>query len=803
MTLYILLMLSALPVWTQGRVSGWVRDSTGGVLPFVNVGIVGTSVGTTSDARGHYELAVGSTDSVTLRFSHTGYLVVERRLKVEGRTSLDVRMRPVAQMLEGVEVVDDKTRQSTFTSIDVQKLDDAVGPAGGVESIIKLLPDVQSNNEMSSQYSVRGGSFDENLVYINGVEVMRPMLIRSAQQEGMSIINPDLVSYILFSPGGFDATYGDKLSSVLDITYSRPTAFAGKASLSLLGGSASVQGPIGEKWDYAVGLRQHSNNYVLGGMDTKGSYTTSYTDVQALLGFHPTERWDVGAMLIWTRNVYGLVPESQTTSFGGFFNPMTIRIYFDGQEVDSYNTILGALTANYRPDDDWRFDASVSVQHLNERERYDVQDQYWLYEVALDSRSGDTAQFDRGVGTFLEHARNRLSTMVYNFDLRATRYASLGSWQAGVKVQGEHFVDHLREWRWVDSAGYALPTDILPYGDSSNYPQNPILQQFINADNTLSALRGGAFLQRDVNFSTASGAEVRLVAGVRGQLYNTDSHTRGLISPRISASYKPGIKHDMLFRLAAGIYQQSPLYREYRRADGSLQTDLHPQTAYQMTGTVDWRFRMWQKSFSLTTDIYYKYLTHLIPYTVDNLRLLYEPDLEAVGYATGISIRLNGELVEGLESWASVSLMQTQENILGDTLGWLPRPTDQRFSFKLFLQDNMPTIPWWRMSLSLIYGSGTPISVPNRAHQEPVLRLPSYYRVDWGNTVQLLQFEKIRSIPMFRHLKDIQIGVEIFNLFNFRNVVSYLWVSDYDGRPFRVPNYLTARQVNVKLTVLF
>lgn len=803
MTLLAALMTVAFAA-AQGTVVGTVRDSAGRALEFVNVGIDGTVLGTSTDQYGRYRLTVDRADTVLLRYSFTGFKSEERRMSVKGEVRLDIRMRPMAQMLEAVEVSDDKVRQSTFTQVDVQKLDDAVGPAAGVESLIKLLPDVQSNNEMSSQYSVRGGSFDENLVYLNGVEVMRPMLIRSAQQEGMSIINPDLVSYILFSPGGFDATYGDRLSSVLDITYARPTAFGARASVSLLGGSLSMQGKAGERADYAVGFRQHSNTYILGSLDTKGSYTTSYTDLQALFGFHPSDKVDLGALFIWTHNIYGLVPESQTTSFGGFFNPMTVRIYFDGQEQDSYHTLLGAFTASYRPDDDWRFDAALSVQRLNEREHYDVQDQYFLYEVALDGQTGDTAQFDRGVGTFLEHARNRLLSTVASVDLRATRHARLGDWQAGLKSQIEYFDDHLREWRWVDSAGFALPVIWPTFGDTSNMPSSPVLQDFVNADNTLRTLHAAAFVQRDVGFTTRRGSEVRLVAGVRGHLYG-GSHvgTTPMFSPRLSASYKPNIPQDILFKLAAGIYSQAPLYREYRRQDGTLAENLPPQTSYQLMATADWRFSIAKRPFSLTADLYYKYLDHLIPYTVDNLRLRYEPDLQAIGYATGLSLRLNGELVDGLESWVSLGIMKTQEDILGDTLGWVPRPTDQRVSFKLFLQDNIPQIPWWRMSLSLVYGSGMPVTEPGGSRRAEPLRLPAYYRVDWGNTVSLMQFDRIRNLRWLSRVNDLQVGLEVFNLFNFRNVVSYLWVTDYDNRPFRVPNYLTARQLNIKITLVF
>lgn len=797
------LLLLPLTMAAQGVVKGTVKDSvTGEALHYAAVGVVGTTIGTTTDAQGRYRLELPSADSVTLLFSYVGYRTVERRVAASGGRHLDIRMYPMAQQLDGVEIVSDKLRSTTFTPIGIDKLDDAVGPAGGVESLIKMLPDVQSNNELSSQYSVRGGSFDENLVYINGIEVFRPMLIRSAQQEGMSIINPDLVSYILFSPGGFDATYGDKMASVLDITYSRPESFQGKASASLLGMSASVQGRAGERLSYAVGLRQHSNRYVLGSLDTKGSYTTNYTDVQALARYHVNDRLDIGALALWTRNVYGLVPESQTTTFGGFYLPLTLRIYFDGQEQDRYNTLLGAVTADYRANDNWNLTGSLSAQHIAEVESYDVQSQYWLYELAMGETAGDTVMFDRGVGTFLEHARNRLTTDLLAATLGATRYAALGSWQMGLKVQMEEIGDHLREWRWVDSAGYALPSTILPAGDSGNAVLNPILQNYASADNHLLTLRGGAYLQRDVNFTTTNGADIKLVAGVRGQLYKVDVATKphAMLSPRISASYKPRIQQDLLFRLAAGIYRQAPFYREYRRTNGTLLPDLEPQTSYQVMGTADWRMQLWQRPFTLTADLYYKYITDLIPYTIDNLRLRYLPDESAVAYATGLSVRINGELVDGLESWASLSLMQTQEDLTGDTLGWLARPTDQRFSLKVFLQDNLPTLPWWRMSLSLVYGSGTPVA---RYADGAAFRLPAYYRVDWGNTLQLSQFDRIKNTRLFRHIDDIQVGIEVFNLFNFRNVVSYLWVSDYLNQRYPVPNYLTARQLNVKVTVLF
>jgi len=814
--LYILLLTLVIgQAMGQGIVEGVVTDAANNHrLEFVNVGVMGKSVGTVTNGRGFYQLRLSETDSLTLRFSFTGYEPQEHRVFLEHGKAVrvNVSLKQVAQQLQAVEVNDEKSRQSSFTQIEVQKLESAVGPTGGVEALIKMLPDVSSHNELSSQYSVRGGSFDENLVYINDIEIFRPMLIRSGQQEGLSIINPDLVDYILFSPGGFDATYGDKLSSVLDITYSRPQQFKAKISGSLLGASASAQGRVGERFSYAVALRQHSNRYILGSMDTKGRYTTSYTDIQSIFGYHVNDKLDLSAMAIWTRNVYGLVPESATTTFGTFFQPLVLNVYFDGQEQDKYNTLLGSFLADYHPNDDWTFKNSISVQHVNESERFDVQSQYWLYELGMGESAGDTMMFDRGVGTFLEHARNRLVTDIFTANLRAIRQVKLGTWTTGLTAQLEQIDDHLREWKWVDSAGYPLPYVPTIPGDSSMMPVNPILQQYVNSNNTMQTWRVATYTQRELNFVTRKNAELKVLLGLRAHVYESTMESNGvsgqtkphlMLSPRVSVNYKPKWEKDFLFRLATGIYHQAPFYREYRRDDGTLQPNLKPQTSYQTMATADWNLRIWDKPFKITADIYYKYITDLIPYTVDNLRIRYMPDASAVGYTTGLSLRINGELIEGLESWASFSLMQARQDIDGDGLGWLPRPTDQRLSFKVFLQDNIPDMPWWRMSLNLIYGTGTPVHVPYHTVSGYTERLPSYYRIDWGNTIQFSQIESLKNTRLMQFVDDIQISLEVFNLFNFRNVISYLWVSDYENRSYPVPNYLTARQLNLKVTVLF
>ena len=800
-------------LWAQGVLQGRVSNVEGKPVEYANVGVTNakTPYGAVSDARGFYRLSVKSADSISLRITCTGYQPQELRLKLMPKEtrSLNITLQPLSTQLDEVVVSDDRIRSTTFTQIDIQKIENTVGPNEGVETLIKTLPDVSSNNELSSQYSVRGGSFDENLVYINGVEIYRPQLIRSGQQEGMSIINPDLVDNLFFSPGGFDATYGDRMSSVLNIIYSRPLERRHRVSLSLLGASASAQGLLGDRFSYSVGLRHHNNSYIFKSMDTEGSYTTSYTDLQGIFGYRISPTLDLSVLAIWTRNAYGLIPSSRTTTFGGSTTQsLEFDVYFDGREADKYNTLLGSVALDYHPSDDFQLRWITSAQYNQEQELYDIQDQYWLYEVGVGESASDTNRFDRGVGTFLEHARNYLDMGIYATELRAVSYASLGNWNFGVKAQLEQIHDRMREWKWVDSAGYSFPTDHHTPGLDDTVVFNPQLQLFCNANNQLQTLRGIAYLQREINLYTRRDNLIRLRAGARAQYYTTVAegsrlNAQLLFSPRLSVNYKPHSQRDILYRLAAGVYQQPYLYREVRRPDGSLCADLPAQTSYQATGTVDWNVRLWDKPFRFTADIYYKYITHLVPYTIDNLRIRYNPDQEAVGYAAGVSLRINGDFVPGLESWASVSLMKTQEDILGDGLGWLSRPTDQRLNFKIFLQDYLPRFPWWRMSLSFLYGTRVPVTSPNPNDLPGVHSLPPYFRVDWGNTVQLTRFQRIRNSKLGHIFNDLSLGVDVFNLFNYRNVVSFIWVADYTNRYYAVPNYLTARQVNVKLTATF
>ena len=802
-------------LFAQVVLEGKVRDGKNNKsLEFVNVGVVGAAkpIGTTTDRNGNYRFSVPPCDSVRVRFSFTGYepftvVLCYKDLKSPHR--LNVELHEAATTLEEVKVTDEKSRTSSFTHIDIQKIENNVGPNDGVESLIKTLPDVSSNNELSSQYSVRGGSFDENLVYVNGVEVFRPMLVRSGQQEGMSIINPDLVEAINFSPGGFDASFGDKMSSVLDILYGRASEFRGGVSASLLGISGFVKGSVKDRFSYSVGLRRHSNRYIFSSLDTKGSYSTAYTDAQGIFSYKVNDKLDVSLLTLWTNNRYGLIPESQITTFGSFMKSLELDVYFDGGETDKYATLLGAVTFDWHPSEDFGLKLITSAQTNSEREFYDIQSQFWLYERGMGS-DATVDKFDRGIGTFLEHARNTLKTDIFNLELKGVNYLRLGNLNWGVKAQYERIADHLKEWKWVDSAGYAMPTTFESWGVAENLPSNPILQFCANAENQIGTFRTMAFVQREWNFTTHKNADIRLLGGLRAQYAQTERLDAGnesnqlfLFSPRVLASYHPNWKRDILFRFAAGVYQQAPFYREMRRNDGSLNLNVKSQQSYQVMQSADWNFKMWDQPFKFTADLYYKYLQDIVPYTIDNLRMRYDADKTAVGYVAGLSLRLNGEFVKGLESWASLSIMQTQEDIEGDGLGWIARPTDQRISFKLFFQDYVPQIPWWRMSLSFIVGSGTPVTFPYQRDRSQDYRLPTYFRVDWGNMVQLSRFEKIKHSALMRHIDDILVGVEIFNLFDHRNVVSFIWVADYENIYYPVPNYLTARQFNVKVTVEF
>ena len=648
----MLLLSLTIEAQNAATLRGRVCNAEGKPLQYATVAAVSLNPikGVVTDVNGKYSLQLPVDTLLAISVRYTSYATYDTAIRLKaGTNTIDFTLHSQATQLGPVTITDEKSRSSTFTPIRMEQIENIVGPQAGVESLLKTMPDVSSNNELSSQYSVRGGSFDENLVYINRVEVYRPMLVRNGQQEGTSIVNPDLVDNIMFSPGGFDATFGDRMASVLDIRYGLPYADAdtaahrffreskGSVSASFLGASLSLRGIAGDRLSYAIGLRQHSNRYIFNSLDTKGNYTTSYSDLQALLSYKASEKLDLQLMAIASRNIYGLIPESQTTTFGGWQEVMQFQVYYEGEERDSYRTGMAALTADWHPKDDFKLRWTNAFQTNRENEKYDILSQFMLYELNVGNLddNGEPERFDRGIGSFLEHARNYLTTNIYSSELQGTHYAVMGNWNWGVKVHYEQVRDRMREWKWVDSAGYAMPTQMPTPGASTNQPYAPVLQLFCRANHTVSTLRFSSFLQRNVDLYTKRGDLFSIVGGLRMQGYridfeddnktgnvsnyehdilfdDTSAFNNGfLISPRVSLNYKPKWEKDILFRLAGGIYSQAPFYREYRYDDGTLNHAIRPQHSYQAMGTMDWNLHFGKHPFKLTADVYYKYIAIL------------------------------------------------------------------------------------------------------------------------------------------------------------------------------------------------
>ncbi|MDR1951074.1 MAG: TonB-dependent receptor plug domain-containing protein, partial [Bacteroidales bacterium] len=548
-----------------------------------------------------------------------------------------------------------------------------------VEALIKTMPGVSSNNELTSQYSVRGGNYDENLVYVNDVEIFRPFLIRSGEQEGLSFINPDLVSTVQFSAGGFDAKYGDKMASVLDIRYKRPNEFAGSVSLDLLGASAHLEGASkNQKWKGLIGVRQKSNQYLLNSLPTEGDYRPSFTDVQTYIFYTPNPRLELDVLGNISLNKYQLIPTSRRTKFGTPNNPLGLYIYFEGQEIDRFNSLFGAFSTTYRPHVNLQHRFTVSGFQSVEREFFDILGAYHLSETEGNENSdefGDSREL-LGVGAYLNHARNELNAIIYNLNYQGRFFTSKMYWLWGAKFQSEDILDYLNEWKMVDSMNYTLPNPPLDNIGGFNPSRPPLLQNVYKSEQHLISNRYQFFLQNNMELSS----ELALVAGIRMSFW--DFNKEFLVSPRASLTYVPTSLSDWTFRFATGVYYQPPFYRELRDLDGNLNPNIKSQRSIHFVCGADYYLKLWERPFKLTSEAYYKALNNLIPYEIDNVRVRYLAKNIGKGYATGVDFRLAGEVVKGIESWASLSIMSTKESINGAS--HVPRPTDQRVNFNLF-----------------------------------------------------------------------------------------------------------------------
>ncbi len=823
----------------RATVNGYVFDMENRPLELVNIAIENIPGGTTTDENGYFSINVPPDVHVEIMFSFVGHKLkkIPIHLRHGEVRSVKVFLEALTTKLPDFEVISDFYRESNLVRIDPRTAQVIPTPSGGIESVIQTLPGVTTTSELSYQYSVRGGNFDENLIYVNDIEIYRPLLIRSGQQEGLSFINSDLVSSVLFSAGGFDARYGDKLSSVLDIQYKKPTEFAGSFSGSLLGGAAHVEGMTSKRnISYILGFRHKSNQYLLRSLESKGDYKPSFTDFQAYFSYEYTPQWTFGFFTNLAQNTYRFIPQTRETRFGTINEALKLQVFFDGQEVDRFDTYFGAFTAEYKPH------KRTSVKHILaafrsiESETFDILGQYWLYQLENDFGKDDfgNVAFERGVGSYLEHSRNYLEANVVSFEHKGRRINNNNSlllW--GVKAQTEIINDKLNEWTLIDSAGYSLPhpPDSVGYTTPGLQPQLPFeLNEALHTSINLHTNRLSGYLQNTWQFIRDT-AQISLTAGIRSNYW--DFNNQLLVSPRASISYKPNWERDILFRFSTGYYHQPAFYRELRDFDGAINHNIKAQESIHFVLAADWNFMAWGRPFKYVTEVYYKKLNNLIPYAVDNVRIRYYANSLSEGYAKGIDLKINGEFVRGIESWASLSFMKTEENIIGDAYyeyynddgqliirgftmnnkavdsiliepGYIPRPTDQRVNFSLFFQDYLPRNPSYKMHLSLLYGTGLPFGPPKTDKHRHTLRMPSYRRVDIGFSKMLKSADRV--LPennIFRHFNSIWITAEVFNLLQINNTISYLWIKDVSNRQYAIPNYLTPRMLNVRLVADF
>ena len=814
-------------------VYGKVTDEQGHPIEMANVVVPELLVGYTTNSRGYYELSLLSDSTWTIHFSYIGYEPKQAtvRLKRGEKRKLDMVLHSTATVLPDAVISDRAVEASSLTRLNAKQATLLPTMGGGVETLIKTLPGVVSNNEMSSQYRVRGGNFDENLIYVNGIEIYRPFLVGSGQQEGLSFVNSQLVNNIEFSAGGFAAEYGDKMSSVLDVTYKTPHEPAGSLTLSLLGAEAHVEGATkNEKFSYLVGARYKNTALALGMMDTKGDYRPNFTDAQGLFNFKFNEKWDLSFLGYYSKNRYMLIPQNAKINFGDINTPLQANVYFDGQEIDDYTTGLGALTLTYKPHKDLSMKWIASAYSAYETETYDLQEQYFF---GIRNTSFGTEEFgevieNHEIGTMTKHARNGFYAQVYNFDHKGL-YAfgnSLMKW--GLRFQHQDINDVVDEWQMMDSAGYALPhvPDVI-----GGYPiELPgIGMDFVHkSHNLLSVNSLDGFVQNSWTLPYRDKGEFVVTGGVRANYWGYNKKV--YVSPRAGVAYKPNEnKRELVYRLSGGVYNQVPFYREIRNRDGSLFKDAEVQRSYQIVAGNDFKFRAWNRPFILTSELYFKWFTHVIPYDIDNVRIRYYADQSARAYATGLDFKVNGEFVKGIDSWASLSIMQTKEDIRGDyclvdaegkvlpfynhtdaqvadtvALGWHYRPSNQLVNFSLFFQDYIPNFPTWRVNMTLTFGMGLPKNDNNSDFYSPSSRYPAYRRVDIGFSKQLIsEASSFSKGNPLRYVKNMFVSVDVFNLLDIPNVISYTWVKYIDNYYYGVPNYLTPRYVNVKLVMEF
>lgn len=770
------------------RIFGTVRDVKGAPIELASVRIQGTTSITATNLKGQYNIHTSANDSATIVFSMIGYETRKRKITASGDSiRLDVILPQLGVMTFGEALVTAQGVQTGTTQkirpVDSHRMPSTTGNA--VEEIIATQAGVSTHNELSSQYNVRGGSFDENCVYLNGIEIYRPMLVRSGQQEGLSIINSDMVESIAFSSGGFEARYGDKMSSVLDITYKKPEKLEATAAASFLGANGYV-GWGNKKFSFMTSLRYKTTGYLLGTLDTKGEYKPNYLDYQAFLSWQPNKRWSFEALGNISDNHYNFSPEERETKFGTMNDAKNFRVYFDGQEKDFFRTYFTAATLTRHFSPNTFLALQYSTFTTREQENYDIQGQYWLNE------SQSEAQL--GVGTYMEHARNNLQARVSDIGLRFRTRFTQHTILAGFNFKREHIIENARQWEMRDSMGHSLPY----------YPDKLILIYSERSKNEITTNRLEAYLQDVWRIKTNAGL-FNFNYGLRFSHWDWNKET--LISPRLSVGLLPAKNDHWTFRFATGYYYQAPFYKELRdttiqngQSIVTLLKDIKSQRSIHFVLGSDYSFRLNSRPFRFTAEAYYKALSNLIPYTVDNMRIVYSGGNCSKGYATGIDFKIFGEFVPGTDSWLTFSLMRTKEKLNGQ---WIPRPTDQRYAISLFFTDYFPGTDRWRITLKAALADGLPFSAPHASKEINSFRAPAYKRIDLGMSYRLFGSDNPNRKRSRRNIKNAWLGLDAFNLWGISNVNSYYWVTDISNTQYAVPNYLTGLLLNLRLSIEF
>lgn len=794
----------------SARVKGVILDSEN--HPVADVNVTTGDKAAKSDAKGYFQIFVPSNKKAVLVFTHISLKMMTLTVNLKPYETFvfnPVMNNSEEQMGEVFVTSKNKKRVQGITVIDQATIKKVPGANAGIENILKTLPGVNSNNELSTQYAVRGGNYDENLVYVNEIEVYRPFLIRSGQQEGLSFTNTDLVQNVDFSAGGFQAKFGDKLSSVLDITYRKPTQFGASLEASFLGGSISVDAVSkNKKWSAVTGVRYRNNSLLVNSQDTQTNYTPTFADIQTNINYDISQKWQLSFLGNISQNKYLYRPLTRETKFGTIDQPMALAVFYEGQEKDQYDTYFGALKTTYKASSTFTLKLIGSLFHTIEQEHFDILAQYRLGNVDDNGNiNPDDVDFTRGIGTQLNHARNDLDALIANVEIKGFKEWNDSQLEFGLKYTRESIRDRIVEWEMIDSAGFSLNPRILNL-PKNNQPYEPysgplLPYQNIRATNFNDINRFSGYAQWN-NKTELGSNQFWYTIGTRFQSWQVsgapvDGKNQTVFSPRVQFALKPDWDRDMIFRISGGLYYQPPFYRELRDAEGEVNPDVKAQQSIHFVLSNDYNFKMWNRPFKWVTELYYKSLSDVNAYSIDNVRIRYVADNNAKAYAQGLDFRLNGEFVPGTESWISFGYLKTEENY--NNKGFIARPTDQRLKFAMLFQDYMPNIPSIKLYLNLVYNTGLPGGSPS--YSDPYLyqnRLNDYRRADVGFAKVFIDQSSAAKSGWLKNFKELSLGVEIFNIFNNQNAITNTWVRDaYSKNQYAIPNYMTSRVFNIKL----